>query len=368
MDSTSGQPTTRETDPTLLNWLRLGLEREASDLHLVTGHPPTHRVHGRLVEAEPEALTATATERMIATIMPDPLRAELGDRHDFDFSYAIQEGGELHRFRVNVFRNQGALGAAFRYIPGRIPSLEWMQFPEALARTIVDLPGGLVLITGVTGSGKTTTLAKLVDMIIELGHRRVITVEQPIEYLFTPRQHSIVSQREVGVDVPSFADGLKYGLRQDPDVILVGEVRDSDTARMVISAAETGHLVLTTVHTRDARGAVTRMVDIFPSHRQDDIRAQLALSLQMIVSQHLLPAMETDAKRVLATEVLIASDSIRSAIRLNKIESIDNAIQTGKRFGMHTLDDDLQRLFFEQKISSETARRYSKHPSHTAGG
>jgi twitching motility protein PilT len=163
--------------------------------------------------------------------------------------------------------------------------------------------------------------------------------------------------------VPSFADGLKYGLRQDPDVMLVGEVRDSETARMVISAAETGHLVLTTVHTRDARGAITRMVDIFPSHRQDDIRAQLALSLQMIVSQHLLPSMNAGEKRILATEVLVATDSIRSAIRLNKIESIDNAIQTGKRHGMHTLDEDLQRLFFEQKISSETARRFSKNPA-----
>jgi len=350
-------------DETLLKWLKLGLEREASDLHLVVGHPPTHRIHGRLVEADAADLTAEQTRRFILSLMPAPLRDHLAEHHDFDFSYTLEEDGEIHRFRVNVFQELGTWGAAIRYTPGRIPTLEWMQFPQDLAARIVNLPGGLVLITGVTGSGKTTTLAKLVDLIIEQGHRRIITVEQPIEYLFTPRAHSVVSQREVGVDVPSFADGLKFGLRQDPDVILVGEVRDSETARMVISAAETGHLVLTTVHTRDARGAITRMVDIFPSHRQDDIRAQLALSLQIIVSQHLLPSVNEGEKRVLATEVLIASDSIRSAIRLNKIETIDNAIQTGKRYGMHTLDEDLQRLFFEQKISSETARKFSKSPA-----
>ena len=354
-------------DADLADLLSRGVEAEASDLHLVVGYPPTFRIHGRLEDTGGELLTAEVTARMVTTVLPTELRESLAQRHDLDFSLSLDYGTGARRFRVNVFYQQGSLGACFRFVPETIPTFQWMGFPSPLADRIAALPGGLVMVTGVTGSGKTTTLAALVQRINQEGHRRIITIEEPIEYVFPPSPHSVVSQREVGVDVPTFADGLKFGLRQDPDVILVGEVRDPDTARMVMSAAETGHLVLTTVHTRDARGAVTRLVDIFPADRQDDVRGQLSLSLQLVISQHLIPSAHVGEKRVLAMEILVASDPVRAAIRQNKIESIDTHIQTGKRFGMQTLDEDLIRLVIEQRIAGPDARRLAKNPNLIAG-
>jgi twitching motility protein PilT len=196
-----------------------------------------------------------------------------------------------------------------------------------------------------------------------LGNRRVITIEEPIEYVFEPKANSVITQREVGIDVASFADGLRSSLRQDPDLILCGEIRDIETARMAISAAETGHLVMSTVHTQDAKGAITRLIDIFPPERQQDIRGQLSLSLRFVVSQHLLPGITAGTKRALAMEVLVANDAVRAAIRLNKIESIDTAIQTGKKWGMQTLDESLAALVFDRRISPETAHRYAKNPN-----
>ena len=221
---------------------------------------------------------------------------------------------------------------------------------------------GLVIVTGITGSGKTTTLASLVEMLNQAGGYRIITIEEPVEYLFPRREHSIVSQREVGTDVDSFLNGLKHGLRQDPDVILVGEIRDRETARMALSAAETGHLIFATLHTKDAKGAITRFVDLFPQSAHEDVRTQLSLSLRFVVSQHLLPSTRAGEKRVLALETLVVNDPARSAIKFGKIEAIETAIQTGARDGMTPLDTSLELLVQQRKITPETARRYAKHP------
>jgi twitching motility protein PilT len=215
-----------------------------------------------------------------------------------------------------------------------------------------------VLISGVTGSGKTTTLAMIINLLNQESGYRIITVEDPIEYLFPTNTRSIVTQREVGQDVASFADGLKYGLRQDPDVILVGEIRDRATAQMALSAAETGHLVLSTLHTRDAKGAISRYVDFFPQSVQSEIRSQLSIGLRAVVSQHLLPSREENAKRELALEILFNNAPIASAIRFGKIESIDTNIQTGRSDGMLTLDESLKRLLQAGRISHETASRF----------
>lgn len=349
-------------DSELLNLIDAGLAREASDLHLVVGHPPTLRIHGDLFPMGDSALTGEAATRIITSIMPPELRSRLDGQKDFDFSLSLARPNGTIRFRVNAFHSQSAMGACLRFVPSAIPSFEWMGISADLVQRMVSFHNGLVLITGVTGSGKTTTLAGLVDHLNQLGHRRIITIEEPIEYLFAPKANSVITQREVGIDVASFADGLRSGLRQDPDVILCGEIRDIDTARMAISAAETGHLVMSTVHTQDAKGAITRLIDIFPPERQQDIRGQLSLSLRLIISQHLLPSVRPGTKRALAVEVLIANDALRAAVRLNKIESVDNIIQTGRKWGMLSLDESLAGLVCNRRISPETAHRYAKNP------
>lgn len=349
-------------DPELMSLIEAGLGREASDLHLAVGHPPVLRVHGELVPLGKAHLSPDVTTRMIASIVPVELRSKLDSQKDFDFSITVPRAGEGARFRVNLFISQGARGACFRYVPSQIPSFDWMGLPAELVRRIVGLHNGLVLITGVTGAGKTTTLAGLVEQLNQIGHRRIVTIEEPIEYVFEPKANTVITQREVGLDVDSFADGLRSALRQDPDVILCGEIRDIETARMAISAAETGHLVMSTVHTQDAKGAITRLIDIFPTERQQDIRGQLALSLRVVASQHLLPSITPGTKRALAMEILIVNDAARAAIRLNKIESIDTAIQTGKRWGMQTLDESLASLVCNRRITPEVAHRYAKNP------
>jgi twitching motility protein PilT len=352
-----------EYDRELLTLLERGLDRGASDLHLVAGYPPTLRVHGSLQPVGAERLAAEATARMIESVTPAPLKSQREWRKDFDFSLATETVAGPARFRVNVFYNRGALGACFRFVPAQIPSFEWMGVPPDLVGRIAALPHGLILVTGVTGSGKTTTLAGLVQLVNQSGHRRIVTIEEPVEYIFAPAANSVITQREVGIDVDSFAEGLKFSLRQDPDVILCGEIRDADTAQMAISAAETGHLVFSTLHTQDAKGAITRLVDIFPVDQHQDVRSQLSLSLRFVVSQHLLPNIAPGEKRILALEVLVINDAVRAAIRLNKIESIESLIQTGKKSGMQSLDENLAWLACARRISPETAHRFAKNPA-----
>jgi len=347
----------------MLGFLHAATDREASDVHLVPGVPVTYRVHGRLERAGETILEPDQIYRLIESILPDGAagRLKCGEKN-FDFSVSLEHGGSPCRFRGNVFLAQDQWCACLRHVPDRIPTFEWMGFPEGLAKRLVGHRNGLVIITGVTGSGKSTTLAALVNILNRQGGYRVITVEEPIEYEHPSISSSLVTQREVGRDVDSFYDGLKYGLRQDPDVILLGEIRDRETAQMALSAAETGHLILTTLHTKDAKGAVTRFADLFPHEAQEDVRTQLALSLRSVVSQHLLPPAVPGDKRALAIEVLHVNQPVRIAIKFGKIESIDSAIQTGKRDGMVTLDDDLRRLMAMGRISPETARRFAQDP------
>lgn len=344
----------------LYSVLSAAADREASDVHLTPGYPVMLRVHGVLERGSDKTLDAAECRQFAQEIVPERLRSRLGELKNVDCSVSIAHRGAVARFRANVFLTQGEWAACLRHVPREIPTFEWMGFPEWLGQRLIAHRNGLVIITGITGSGKSTTLAALVNLLNRQGGFRIITVEEPIEYVHPPMGTSVITQREVGRDVDSFLDGLKYGLRQDPDVVLVGEIRDPETARMALSAAETGHLILTTMHTRDAKGAVTRFVDLFPHEAQDDIRAQLSLSLRSVICQHLLPARVEGSKRVLAMEIMHVNQPIRSAIRFGKVDSIESAIQTGKRDGMTTLDDDLDRLVSAGLITLDSARRFAK--------
>ena len=342
------------------------IEAQASDLHCVPGYKPTYRIHGKLTPATDRRLTPETTARWLREVTPPGLVDHFDDKLNLEFSVPIEIAGKTHRFRASVFRANGAHCGCFRHIPTRVPSFEWMGFPSALAELVASTRNGLVLVTGVTGSGKSTTLASIINLMNERGGYRIITVEQPIEYIYPPRDGCVISQREVGVDCASFFDGLKYGLRQDPDVVLVGEIRDRDTAQMALTAAETGHLILSTMHTKDARGAVTRFVDLFASRAQQDVRTLLALNLRTVVAQHLLPGPMPHDRRALAIEVMHVNLPVRSAINQGKMEAIDSAIQTGVADGMIRLDDSLERLLGEGRISIETAHRFARRPDRLA--
>ena len=345
------------SDP-LRSWLLRAVELGASDLHLVPGYPPVVRLHGELQELEAPRLATEDLQAPLMAICPPHAQERYQAEWNVDFVLRLEEGGQSLRFRANYFLSGQQLGACFRIIPAAIPDFPWAGFPPDLAERLAHFRNGLVLFCGVAGSGKTTSLAMIINLLVEEGGYRILTVEDPVEYLFPKMLHSIVTQREVGLDVRSFADGLKYGLRQDPDVILAGEIRDRETAQMALSAAETGHLVFSTLHTRDAKGAISRYADLFPQNDQREVRAQLALSLRAVVSQHLLPNIRRGEKRVLALEVMFTNSPIASAIRFGKIESIDNNILTGRAEGMLTLDESIKRLLRDGRISRETAEHY----------
>ena len=336
-------------------WLARLVESGGSDLHLVVGHPPVQRLHGELVEYAAPPLAADETGALIHSICTPEALAELESQKDVDFSFVIQLNGQLARFRANLFYEGRKLAACLRLVPDAIPDLAWAGFPADLAKRLAFIRDGLVIVTGATGSGKTTTLAMIVNLINQAGGYRIITVEQPVEYVFPKAFNSLVTQREVGGDVATFADGLKYGLRQDPDVILVGEIRDRETAQMALSAAETGHLVFTTLHTRDSKGAITRYADLFPQDAQREVRTLLALSLRAVISQRLLPDVRPGAKRHLALEVLWNTNPIAIAIRNNKIESIDNYLLTNRDEGMVSFDESVRLLLRAGKITREVA-------------
>jgi twitching motility protein PilT len=344
-------------------WLTQAAEAGASDLHLLPGYPPVLRLHGDLVELPGPPLDVEETQALLGALCPADLSARLQEQKNVDFSFELAVGGQATRFRANLFHAGRQLAACLRVVPAAIPDFDWAGFPPDLARRLAAVRDGLVIVTGPAGSGKTTTLAMIVNLLNQTGGHRIITVEEPVEYLFPRVPNSVVSQREVGADVLTFADGLKYGLRQDPDVILVGEIRDRDTAQMALSAAETGHLVFTTLHTRDAKGAVTRYADLFPQDVQRDVRAQLALSLRAVVAQRLLPDLERGAKRHLALEVLWNTYPIASAIRSGKVESIDNYILTGREEGMISFDESVRQLLRAEKITREVAEQNVREAS-----
>lgn len=337
------------------DWLAEAVETGASDLHIVGGHRPTLRLHGRLQELHTKVLDAAAVRAVLIPLCPPRPLEEFERNNNVDFALQLEMSGRPQRFRVNYFLSGPEMGACFRIIPSQIPQFEWAGYPLDLADRLAHFRNGLVLISGVTGAGKTTTLAMIINLLNQEGGYRILTVEEPIEYVFPKTPDSIVSQREVGHDVECFADGLRYGLRQDPDVILVGEIRDRATAQMALSAAETGHLVFSTLHTRDAKGAISRYADLFPQSAQNEIRSQLAMSLRAVVSQHLLPSRLLGDKRELALEIMFNTAPVASAIRVGKIESIDTCILTGRADGMITLDESVKRLLQADKITRETA-------------
>jgi twitching motility protein PilT len=360
-------------------WLGRAVEAGASDLHLIVGHPPVLRLHGDLIEqagtppGADEALSdrplppsrpagwgpleAEEARQLLGALCPADALGRLQAQKNVDFSFDLELGGQVRRFRANVFQAVGQLGACIRLVPGTIPDFAWAGFPAALAERLAFVRDGLVIVSGATGSGKTTTLAMVVNLLNQAGGYRIITVEEPVEYIFPREPNSVVTQREVGGDVLTFADGLKYGLRQDPDVILVGEIRDRETAQMGLSAAETGHLVFSTLHTRDAKGAITRFADLFPQDVQKDVRGQLAMSLRAIVCQRLLPGAERGEKRHLALEVLWNTYPIASAIRTGKVEGVDNYLVTGRDEGMVSMDESVRQLLRSGKITREVAEQ-----------
>ncbi len=332
------------------------VRRGASDLHLVVGRPPTLRLHGHLRELQTKKLEPEDTVALMKSITPERIQQEFEEEGSGDFGFAY---GEEARFRVAIFKQKGHASLVLRKIPNKILSFEQIGLPE-MARQICRRPRGIFLVTGPTGSGKTTTLATMINYINENFDRHIITMEDPIEY-YHQHKKSVVVQREVGVDVPNFAEALRRALRQDPDVMMVGEMRDLATIAAAITAAETGHLVFGTLHTSGAASTINRIIDAFPTDQQEQIRVQLANNLIAVLSQALCPRVDTDGM-VAAYEFMYVTPGIQNLIRENKSYRIDSEIQTGKRYGMILLDDFLWLLYQQGKISMEEAIDKSKVP------
>lgn len=339
----------------LRDLLLLAIQKRASDLHLTYDTPPVLRIDGRLTLTNKEPLTRDALKKMIYSILSDIQKEKFEQDRELDFSLALSG---MDRFRVNIHLQRGAVEAAFRRIPLFVPNMQELGLPPVMA-DFARKPNGLVLLTGPTGTGKTTTLAAMINLINEERESLIICIEDPIEYIHFNKK-SIIKQREVYSDTNSFSEALKRCLRQDPDVIVVGEMRDLETISTALTAAETGHLVLATLHTPDAPQTIERIIDVFPSHQQQQVKLQLAAALQGVVSQLLLPKADGSG-RVLSTEVMVATPGIRNLIREQAIEQIPTAIQTGSAFGMHTMDKALQQLYQQGTITYEAAMDHVKN-------
>jgi twitching motility protein PilT len=333
------------------------LERRASDLHITAGAKPMVRVRGRLMplEAYP-VLSPTETREVVYSILTNDQRQRLETDWQLDFAYAVPD---VARFRVNAYFQRHAIGAAFRLIPNEIKSIDELGLPP-VCHELVHKPRGFVLVTGPTGSGKSTSLAAMIDAINRQRNDHILTIEDPIEFLH-PHKGCIVNQREVGSDTPSFAAGLRAALRQDPDVILVGEMRDLETISTALTAAETGHLVFATLHTQDAPQTIDRIIDVFPPAQQQQVRVQLAVTLQGVITQQLLPTADGQG-RVVACEVMIPTPAVRNLIREGKTHQIVSAMQTGAAAGMQTMDAALATLVRQGKITQKLAESRSSQP------
>jgi twitching motility protein PilT len=335
------------------------VKQGASDIHIAVGQPPVFRLHGRLRKLETKVLEPDDTVSLMKSIAPDRCQRELQEVGTADFGFAF---GDKARFRVSIFKQRGNIGMVLRQIPNDMLTPEQLGLPEVLVKLVMR-PRGLILVTGPTGSGKSTSLASLVNYINERVDHHIITIEDPIEF-YHYHKKSTVNQREIGVDVPSFAEAIRRALRQDPDVILVGEMRDLETIEAAITAAETGHIVFATLHTNSAQGTVNRIIDAFPGNLQDQIRTQLSTSLIGVLAQTLLP--KIGGGRIAAFETLVVTPAVGNLIRENKTFRINSAIQTGAKFGMQLLDDNLFDLWITEKVEMEDVLAKAHDPDALA--
>ncbi len=339
-------------ESTLNELLIEALEQKASDVHFTVALPPMMRVNGELTPMREYTLSPDTTEKLCMSMLDSKHRQILEEKGEVDFSYGIPN---VSRFRVNIYRQRKSLSAACRIIMTDIPTISSLKLPKTLEELAMK-PRGLILVTGPTGSGKSTTLAAMMDYINNNRKCHVLTLEEPIEYLHKHKK-SMINQREIGDDSQSFANGLRSALREDPDVILVGEMRDLETISTAISAAETGHLVMSTLHTTSAAQTIDRIIDVFPPYQQTQIRVQLASVIQGVIAQQLLITADNKG-RIAALEILLGSDAVRNTIREGKVHQIQSYIQTGLKQGMLSMDYSLAQLVRQAKISQETAFSY----------
>lgn len=334
------------------------IEKEASDLHITAGERPKLRIDGEIGNASaPDILTPKDTLSLAYSVLTENQKKRFEQDDELDFSFGIQN---LARFRGNVFKQRGCVAMVIRMIPFSVRTFSDLGLPPVVAR-LAERPRGLVLVTGPTGSGKSTTLAAIIDKINKERKGHIITVEDPIEFIHRHHQ-CIVNQREVGTDTKSFGNALKYALREDPDVILVGEMRDLETIQSTLTIAETGHLALATLHTNSAAESINRIIDVFPSNQQPQVRAQLAFVLEGVVTQTLLQK-ATGRGRVMAAEIMVATQAIRALIRDDKIHQIYTSMQAGKKHGMQTMNDSLYQLYVSREVTLEECLRVSGDPN-----
>ena len=334
------------------------IERDASDLHIVAGERPKLRVDGDIVNSSAEAvLTPKDTLSIAYSVLTENQKKRFEIENELDFSFGIQN---LARFRGNCFKQRGCVSLVIRQIPFQVRTFEDLGLPGVVAK-LAEKPRGLVLVTGPTGSGKSTTLAAMIDKINRELKGHIITVEDPIEFIHR-HQSCIVNQREIGTDTQSFAAALKYALRQDPDVVLVGEMRDLETIQAALTIAETGHLAFATLHTNSAMESINRIIDVFPSHQQSQVRAQLAFVLEGVVTQTLLQRAKGKG-RVMAAEIMICTPAIRALIREEKVHQIESSMQAGKKYGMQTLNDALYQHYMSREVAKDECLRVTSKPN-----
>ncbi|MBD5546582.1 MAG: type IV pilus twitching motility protein PilT [Lachnospiraceae bacterium] len=340
--------------PTIEEMLRIAKTAGASDVHVTVGIPPKMRVNGNLITMDFDRLMPNDTQQMLLEIMNEEQRRRFDERGEYDMSFSIPNMG---RYRVNAYKQRGSVAIALRLVGTHVPSPEELGVPDSVIN-LYEKKRGLVLVTGPTGSGKSTTLAAIIDKINNNRECHVITLEDPIEYL---HQHklSMVNQREIGLDTQTYANALRVALREDPDVIMVGEMRDFETISVAITAAETGHLVLSTLHTLGAASTVDRVIDVFPSHQQQQIRVQFANVLEAVVSQQLIPRKDENG-RIAAFEVLHANQAARNLIREGKSHQLKTVMQTNRKLGMITMDETIAQLYAEGRISKEMAVQFAQ--------
>ena len=342
---------------TLEELLRIMIDRRGSDLHINAGSPPRIRVDGALLPTEHEVLDAEISQRIIYSILNSDQIATFESEHELDLSFGISGIG---RFRVNVFLQRGAVGSAIRLIPYEIKSFDQLGLPLGVCERLCQLPRGLVLVTGSTGSGKSTTLAAMVDWINTNRREHIVTIEDPIEFVHFNKS-CLITQREVGQDTHSFSNALRHVLRQDPDIVLIGEMRDMETIELGLTLAETGHVTFATLHTADCVQTINRIIDVFSAERQSQVRTQLSFVLEAVFCQQLIP-MVNQKGRCLATEVMIASEAVRAMIRDEKVHQIYTALQTGAKLGMQTMNQSLFDLYKTGKITFDDALSRTTNP------